>query len=216
VRRGPNPKTFMFMAIGTFILGLGASYMGYSQMTAAQGEIATLKGEVKDEKEVQSELDTAKAALDECSVKLQHLEQGIPELAYIPTLMTELEKTGKQFGIKVLGVRPMPKSQTAASAKQVEGGADKKQAYEELSIEIKGIGTYGSVMRWVNSLQQFPKIVAARSVQLSPKVDPGKAQHELDMTVELKAYVFRQPAAKAPKADLENKSASTGVKRNAG
>src|SRR5687768_10090809 len=112
----------MFMAIGTFILGLGASYMGYSQMKSAQGEIAALETEVKDEKEVQSELDTAKAALDECSTKLQHLEQGIPELAYIPTLMTELEKTGKQFGIKILGVRPMPKQQTMG-AKKEEGVA---------------------------------------------------------------------------------------------
>lgn len=215
MRRGPNPKTFMFMAIGTFILGLGASYMGYSQVTAAQGEVASLKAEVKDEKEVQSELDTAKAALDECSIKLQHLEQGIPELAYIPTLMTELEKTGKQFGIKVLGVRPMVKEANNA-VKTDEGGGPQKKAYQELSIEVKGIGTYGSVMRWVNSLQQFPKIVAARSVQLSPKVDPGKGSNELDMTVELKAYVFKQPSDKVQKAALENKSASNGVKRNAG
>lgn len=214
MRKGPNPKTFMFMAIGTFILGLGASYMGYSQMTSAQGEVATLKGEVKDEKEVQSELDTAKTALDECSAKLQHLEQGIPELAYIPTLMTELEKTGKQFGIKVLGVRPMPKQNVGI--KPVEGDGAPKKAYEELSIEVKGIGTYGSVMRWVNALQQFPKIVAARSVQLSPKVETGKTQGELDVIIELKAYVFRQASDKAPKANLENKSASTGVKRNAG
>ncbi len=213
--RGPNPKTFMFMAIGTFVLGLGASYMGYSQMSTIQGEISALKSEVKDEKEVQAELDSSKAALDECSAMLQHLEQGVPELAYIPTLMTELEKTGKQFGIKVLGVRPIIK-QAGLGTKTAGESMAAKKPYQELFIEVKGTGSYGSVMRWVNALQQFPKIVAARSVQLAPKVEQGKAANNLEMTVELKAYVFKQPANSSAKSDLENKSASREVNRNEG
>jgi Tfp pilus assembly protein PilO len=213
MKRGPNAKTYMLMAIGTFVVGLGASYFGYSQMTGIQGEISALKTEVKDEKEVQNELDTAKAKLDECAAKLQHLEQGVPELAYVPTLMTELEKTGKQFGIKVLGVRPIVK--TGIQVKD-QSEPKAKKAYEELVIEVRGLGTYGSVMRWVNALQQFPKIVAARSITLAPKVEPGKSQTDLDVTVELRAYVFPQSKAQAPKADLENKEASLGVKRSEG
>jgi Tfp pilus assembly protein PilO len=213
MKRGPNAKTYMLMAIGTFVVGLGASYFGYSQMTGIQGEISALKTEVKDEKEVQNELDTAKAKLDECAAKLQHLEQGVPELAYVPTLMTELEKTGKQFGIKVLGVRPIVK--TGIQVKD-QSEPKAKKAYEELAIEVRGLGTYGSVMRWVNALQQFPKIVAARSITLAPKVEPGKSQTDLDVTVELRAYVFPQSKAQAPKADLENKEASLGVKRSEG
>jgi Tfp pilus assembly protein PilO len=213
MKRGPNAKTYMLMAIGTFVVGLGASYFGYSQMTGIQGEISALKTEVKDEKEVQNELDTAKAKLDECAAKLQHLEQGVPELAYVPTLMTELEKTVKQFGIKVLGVRPIVK--TGIQVKD-QSEPKAKKAYEELAIEVRGLGTYGSVMRWVNALQQFPKIVAARSITLAPKVEPGKSQTDLDVTVELRAYVFPQSKAQAPKADLENKEASLGVKRSEG
>ncbi|MBC8065219.1 MAG: type 4a pilus biogenesis protein PilO [Chlorobia bacterium] len=203
------------MAIGTFVIGLGASYFGYSQVTNVQGEVSALKTEVKDEKEVQAELDKAKATLDECAVKLQHLEQGVPQLAYVPTLMTELEKAGKQFGIKVLGVRPIAKQATPT---KIEGELDapKKKAYEEMTIEVKGIGSYGSVMRWVNALQQFPKIVAARSVTLSPKVEPGKTDLTLDVTVELRAYVFPQPQGSDIKTDLATKSASLEVKRNEG
>lgn len=216
MKKGPNPKAFMIMAGGTLLLGLGASYLGYSQMTEVQGEVSALKAEVKDEKEVQDELDKAKAKLDECSSKLQHLEEGIPDFAYIPTLMTELEKTGKQFGIKVLGVRPIVK-QTAPIKKDDSSDSTlpDKKAYEELAIEVKGNGSYGSIMRWVNSLQQFPKIVAARSVQLSPKADPLQKGTSLDMTVELRAYVFKQ-AQQAKKSDLQNRSASLQVTRNEG
>jgi Tfp pilus assembly protein PilO len=218
MRRGPNPRTYMLMAVGTFVLGLGASYMGYSQMTGVQGEVSALKTQVKDEKEVQAELDAAKGKLDECAAKLQHLEQGIPELAYVPTLMTELEKTGKQFGIKVLGVRPIPKTGIQAP-KQGDLEPSAKKAYEELAIEVRGIGTYGSVMRWVNALQQFPKIIAARSVTLAPKVEPGKTQTDLDVTLELRAYVFPQANGSQPATtptEDGNRTAKLGVNRSEG
>ena len=215
MKKGPNPRTYMFMAIGTFVVGLGASYFGYSQVTSVQGEVSALKAEVKDEKEVQAELDKAKATLDECSEKLQHLEKGVPQFAYVPTLMTELEKTGKQYGIKVLGVRPIAKQMGAARKDDADPSAKAKKAYEEMTIEVKGVGSYGSVMRWVNALQQFPKIVAARSVTLSPKMEPGAAVKPLDVTVELRAYVFKDSTAKKSD-DQSTKSASLQVKPNEG
>ncbi len=213
MKRGPNPKTYMLMAIGTLVLGVGASYFGYSQMSGVQGEVATLKSEVKDEKSVQSELDKAKTMVDECALKLKHLEEGVPQLAYVPTLMTELEKSGKEYGIKILGVRPMPKQSNLK--KDADTGAAKK-AYEEMSIEVKGIGSYGSVMRWVNSLQTFPKIVAARSVQLTPKVEQGQTAISLDVTVELKAYVFPEPKVVKPAEEPLNKTARLEVSRHEG
>ena len=216
MKRGPNPKTFMLMSGGTILLGLIASHFGYSHMTEVEGEVLALRTEVKGEQEVQAELDKAKAKLDECLAKLQHLEQGIPTFAYIPTLMTELERTGKAHGIKVLGVRPVIKP-VAPVAKSEDGETMvAKKPYDELTIEVKGLGSYGSVMRWVNALQQFPKIVAARSVQLSPKPDPSQAAASLDMTVELRAYVFKQPQDAVKNSSLANKSASLKVNRNEG
>ncbi len=216
MKRGPNPRTYMFMAIGTFVVGLLASYFGYNQVTSVQGDVNALKAEVKDEKEVQGELDKAKATLEECAAKLAHLEKGVPQFAYVPTLMTELEKTGKQYGLRVLGVRPVAKQLGVVKKEDFDPSAAAKKAYEEMTIEVKGIGSYGSVMRWVNSLQQFPKIVAARSVTLAPKVEPGSDEKPLDMTVELRAYVFKEPQAGAKKGDLGSKSARLEVKPNEG
>jgi Tfp pilus assembly protein PilO len=214
---GPNPKTFMILSAVTIFAGIGATYFGFTQKVAVEGEVSALKAEVKEESEVQAELDTAKATLEECATKLKHLEQGVPEFAYIPTLMTELERTGKQHGIKVLGVRPMIKVAAPVKKSETDGEATltTKKAYEELTIEVKGNGDYGSIMRWVNSLQQFPKIVAARAVSLSPKAEPGRGMY-LDVTVELRAYVFKQPETGVSNADLSQKTASLGVNRNEG
>jgi len=231
MKRSPNPKTYMIMAVGTLVLGAVASYYGYSQMTGAQAEVAQLKGQVKDEKTVQQELDASKAKVEECALKLKHLEAGVPDFAYVPSLMTELEKAGKKFGIQILGVRPIPKQ---AKPGQKDDTAKAKKAYDELAIEVKGFGSYGSIMRFVNSLTEFPKIIAARSVQLTPKADPGSTKPDLDMVVELRAYVFADSAksnatipaisndpAKPSKtgpagAATEGKTASLGVKRNEG
>jgi Tfp pilus assembly protein PilO len=208
----------MLMSAGTIALGLIASYFGYNHVTEIKGEVTALSAEVREEAEVQADLDKAKAKLDECSTKLQHLEQGIPEFAYIPTLMTELEKTGKANGIKVLGVRPLIKQAPPRKANPDAGDqvVVAKKAYEELTIEVKGIGSYGSIMRWVNGLQQFPKIVAARAVSMAPKQDPTRPGIWLDVTVELRAYVFSQPASERKKLDLAAKSASLGVTNNEG
>lgn len=216
MRSGPNPKKMMLASAGMVLLGLGIVYFGYTKKVQAEGEVTALRAEVKDEAEVQAELDDAKLTLDECATKLQHLEQGVPEFAYVPTLMTELEQTGKLNGIKVLGVRPMIKSVVPTKVTTGEQVITEKKAYEELTIEVKGIGNYGSIMRWVNGLQQFPKIVAARSVSMAPKNDPGRGGFPLDVTVELRAYVFRQPKDAVAKADLTGKSAYKEVKRNEG
>lgn len=234
MKRSPNPKTYMIMAIGTLALGAVASYFGYSQMTGVEAEVAQLKGKVKDEKTVQQELDASKTKLEECAVQLKHLEQGVPDFAYVPSLMVELEKSGKKFGIQILGVRPIPKQARPGTK---EDSAKAKKAYEELAIEVKGFGSYGSIMRFVNSLTEFPKIIAARSVSLTPKADPGATNTALDMVVELKAYVFADKAQATttpanptnPVADPKNpakpgtatkategKTASLGVKRNEG
>jgi len=212
VKRGPNPRTFMLMAVGTFVLGAVAAYFGYSQMSGAEAAVAEVKSKVQDEKEVQKKLDESKAKLDECASKLRHLEAGVPTFAYVPTLMTELEKTGKQFGIKILGVRPIVKA--ASSDKKQSSKKDKP--YQEMAIEVKGLGNYGSIMRFVNSLQEFPKIVAARSVQLAPKVEMGQAKVDLEMVVELRAYVFPDGKDKPKPANTENKTASLEANHHEG
>lgn len=196
MNRGPNPKFFLMLACASLVLGGGAIYWQSSQLSEAREGAKGLRNKLRDERATELEVATTTEKVQESQRQLDHLEMGVPELAYIPTLLTELESVGKQNGIAVLGVRPVVK---AAEAKKPDGTAPKKQAYEELNIEVKGRGNYLAVAAFLEALRTFPKIVAVRTVTLSPKsTDHGGAAFgspSLDATVEIRAFLFAEPAA---------------------
>jgi Tfp pilus assembly protein PilO len=200
VKSGPNPKTFLMLAVGSLVLGGGMTYMAFTGLQASKAELQKLQADAKDTKQLQSELAKSQQSLQDSAVTLQHLEMGVQDYAYVPTMLTELEKLGKTSGIAVLGVRPMPKP--AAPPKEGDGERPKKKVYDELDIEVKGRGTYRSVMNFVQFLGKFPKIVAARTVEMTPKNDPLHPTGMLEVTVNLRAYVFQASTAGAvtPKA----------------
>jgi Tfp pilus assembly protein PilO len=207
VKKGPNPLVFLVMALVTFVVGGGMVFMQYTGLTEQTSRIEGLRKDRKDEKTVRAELAESQRKLDECIQKLSHLEQGVTESAYIPTMLKELERVGKGHGIVVTGVRPIPIP--VKQEKDEEPGRRPKKAYQELLIEVKGRGKYGDVMRFMGVLQSFPKIVAVRTVSLLPKAgaQPGQDEDKLDVTVELKAYAF--PPAETP-ADAKGASEEPG------
>jgi len=192
VRKAPNPKIFVFLALGTFVAGAGMNYMAYSGLTEAQGHIHELTGQVRPTKQVEAELEKSNTELAAMDTQLKHLEAGLPDYAYVPTMMSELEQLGKANGIEVSGVRPTPPPAINPKA----GEKTERKPYDELIIEVKGHGKYGDVMRFVEGLQKFPKIVAIRTMSMAPKNDPTSPdKNKLDITIEMKAFVFPQPQA---------------------
>src|ERR1044072_8698421 len=193
MRKGPNPKLFLMLALAAFVLGGGLCYMAFSNLGSAKENLRKLQAESKNATKLEAELATSVQSLQESTTKLQHLEQGVQDYAYIPTLMAELEKLGKTSGINVTGVRPVPKAAVAKKEEAGDGAPAKRKAYDELDIEVKGRGNYRSVMNFVQALDKFPKIVAARTVELRPKNDPTLPAASLDVTINLRAYVFPVP-----------------------
>lgn len=185
MKKGPNPKLFLIMGVTTLVAGAGGVYVQYGTLSSTEARIQTLKKDVRDPKSMQAEVDQSAKQLADCLTELNHLEKGVPETAYIPTLLTDLEKSGNANGIKVTGVRPVPK----VAAKDDKAT---RKPYDELDIEVKGTGNYASVMKFVSALNSFPKIVAARMVTLSPKSDSSKTGpgDTLDVQIQLRAYIF--------------------------
>lgn len=199
MKRRHSAKFWALMTILGVIGGGALVAMRYSSVGNDRERVAALRAETQDEELVQGQLAHSQKELDLAKLKLQHLEQGIPTTAYIPTLLFELEKIGKDSGIKVIGVRPMPKPAQSTVAKQAgaESTEVARPSYEELNIEVKGRGNYESVMRFVDALRSFPKIVAARTVTVTPGLDPKNAINgQLEVAVELRAYLFPQSKAK--------------------
>lgn len=194
-KRGPNPKIFLILTILTLLAGSALAYMQYTAYAGVKSEVQTLKSTSKDPVEVQKDLDDAIVKLNDTRAKLTHLEMSVPEMAYVPTLLKELEKLGKECGIEVNGVRPIPTS--APPPSKNENGEIAKRArkpYNELDIEVRGRGSYASVMKFIDGLTVFPKIVAARTVSMQPKAAAQDAQAgappKLDVTISLRTYLF--------------------------
>ncbi len=191
--KSPNPKTFMLLAIGALFVGGALTYFAYGNMGNQEANLAKLKADSKDSKTLQQDLEQSKVELNDSTVKMQHLEQSVPEFAYVPTMLQELEKVGKNSGIEVIGVRPMP---TPVVAKKEDEGSSssRRKPFQALDIEVKGRGKYRSVMNFIDAMSTFPKIVSARTVELTPKSDPDSNETLLEVTIQLRAFVFSPPA----------------------
>jgi Tfp pilus assembly protein PilO len=189
VKRNSKATLFLILSGVVFLLGCGGAYVLYGEYSSKEAEAAKLRKDTKDFKQLETELQTIIDENKDNMVKLAHLEKGVPEMAYVPTMLKELEAFGKKNGIQVLGVRPVPQAQSNDPKKK-----PKAKPYNELTIEIKGRGAYRSAMSFVTGLKTFPKIVAARMVSLAPKNDQKAgeaAARTLEMTVELRAYLFK-------------------------
>jgi len=191
VKQGPNPRVFMLMAVGAFVLGGGLTFLAYSGLGAAKDNLKKLQADSKNAKGLQLQLADSQANLQSTATKLKYLENGVQDYAYVPTLLSELEKLGKASGIDVVGVRPLPKPNLPGKKDAPgDGEVKKKKSYDELNIEVKGRGNYRSVLNFIESLGKFPKVVAARTVEMSPKTTPGQTGSVLDVTIDLRAYIF--------------------------
>ncbi len=202
-----TPKPFIWLALAGLALlgGGGLCVMQYMALGERVAEYEKAKRLVENPKSVENELDKTRSDLADAQSRLMHLERSVPPVAYVPTLLKELEAFGIQHGIKVTGVRPLP---TPAQPKD-QGKTVKRKAYEELMIEVKGRGEFWNVLSFVKGLQTFPKVVAARAVSLAPKNDPTLPVSSLDVTIELKSYLFAQAAPEPESASAKTLQIST-------
>lgn len=186
IKRSKTPQVFFVLAALTLTAGAVGSFFQYQEISDQQEMVKELEKDARDTKDIQADLDLTNESVATSKVELNHLEKSVPAFAYVPTLLRELELFGKEHGIDVLGVRPIPKVEP-----KDKSGRPKKKAYEELAIEVKGRGLFKNVQAFVEALQKFPKIVGARAVSLTPKNEPGETKGKtLDVTIELRTFLF--------------------------
>lgn len=199
------PIRIVVMLMAAVLLASGGITMwsrSMSQGTKANYE--KLLKEVPDESVLQKMVSETQVVVDDYESQLQHLEMAVPSLAYVPTLLTELEDLATQHNIVVTGVRPIIANRAQKSVDDKAAGTlKKKPAYEEMSIDITGRGTYENVMQMVEAIKKFPKIVAIQTIALVPRRESAEEKKDglksngivLDATVRIKTYLFPIPTA---------------------
>lgn len=203
-----NPKIFMALAAFALVGGAVGSYYQWSSLQEVRAKVGDIRAQMREPEKVTREVEQSAAEVADFTAKLNHLEKGVPQMAYVPTLLAELDKIGTENGIDVLGVRPVVQA-APLTANQADGGAPKRKPYEELNIEVKGRGDYRSVLSFVQALQRFPKIVAARTVSITPKMGQDK-EMRLDITIELRAYLF--PTSQGPTTMPQDRATDRPIK----
>ncbi|MCC7101624.1 MAG: type 4a pilus biogenesis protein PilO [Fimbriimonadaceae bacterium] len=190
-----SSKILILLSLAVFAAGGTACYYQWQDLSSNQEKTAQLRSQVSKQADVQKQLDEITLKVDQSQEKLNHLEQGVPVRAYVPTLMAEIESLGKLNGIRVTGVRPMAakfanpvKKPTAGEEPVVEA----RKTYEEQLVEVKGMGHFLKVLSFLEQLESFPKIVAVQSVTMIPKNDLNSKSDPsaLEIVIEIKAFVF--------------------------
>ncbi len=202
-----TPKAFYILSGVVVAAGAGLLWITNASISDQASRIATLRKELRDEKTVLTELGDAKKRVDDLKFKLVHLETGVQDFAYIPTMLKELEQFGKKNNLEITQVKPI-----LTPAPVGKDGEKRKSAYQELNVQVKARGSYENSLQFLQAINKFPKIVAVRTVSLSPHVDNstkqvGKPVLELDL--ELRAYAFKEEDK-----NKDQKTASRGTKGN--
>jgi Tfp pilus assembly protein PilO len=186
MKKSPKPKT-LFIISGVVLLAAGGvCYMQFNALGDEQNKLTQLRPELKSPTQLRNEITELTDKLKETQLVVHHLEQGVPDFAYVPTMLKDLEARTKQQGLMFLGIRELPRQKPPELK---EGQKLEKKPYTEMDFEITARGKFGDVVRFVRSLDNFPKIVATRGVTLQPKSNP-KGPFLLDVTFEVRTFVF--------------------------
>ncbi|HWD41829.1 MAG TPA: type 4a pilus biogenesis protein PilO [Fimbriimonas sp.] len=199
MKKASNANLFFALAAIAVLGGGGFLFLQNSSLDTQRDEVRSLEKQASQASTVSAQLVDAKKSLNELQTKLAHLEQGLPDSAYVPTMLKELELMGKSQNLEVTGLRPSIKRPTS-NAKDREMA---KKPYEPLDLELKAKARYSDLVNFVRALDSFPKIVAVRTLAIVPPA-PGARAHDdrLDVTMGLRAFLFKQSQPQtAVKAD---------------
>jgi len=185
-------KSVALLALATLLVGGGLIYWQYNNRSSAQSRVASLEAELPDIEQVQADLATSQQELEDHRIRLEHLEKSLPKEAYIPTLLKELEMVGRERNLTVTGIRPI------LQPNGVGATVDDDSGYQKLDIDITGQGTYRAVLEMIASLKSFPKILSVTTIAIQPRRDIQSKSNDLDTTIRLRAYIFKEALAPIP------------------
>jgi Tfp pilus assembly protein PilO len=216
---GPDRKVvFALLGIAALcLIGLGVS------LYRAKGtELAKLARELKAKETQLTEVrlnltkqPELEAKYSRLQARLSVLEPGLPNSAYMPTFLRQIERLATETNNRIVMIRPKAKPATGRSAAvtmnnetgevvkeepKAAGSTGKagkesdktKLPYDYSSIELKIEGTYTTILSFLKELQQFPKMIAVNDISFSPKQSGSLMQSpELVATMDLTAVVTK-------------------------
>jgi len=210
---GDRKIIFALLGIGILcLIGLGASlYHGKAdELKELEQTLSQKEAELQEMQSKVTQLPQLEDEYQNLRGRLSVLEPALPDSAYIPTFLRQIESLATGTRNDILLIRPKPAIKRSAADVAVkindETGAIIKDAgpageaapppsmpYDFVPIELRVQGTYWTVIDFLAELQQFPKMIAVNDISFSPNqggIASGRSPN-LTASMELTAVVMK-------------------------
>jgi Tfp pilus assembly protein PilO len=214
-RLRPDKRSVAILAaalVGTLAGGGALLYQQEHTLSAVIVQLHEKEKQRDESARLASRLADTELRLKEDTDRLKFLEASLPDMAYVPTLLKQIEQLGKDTHNQVRGVRPDmapakpvrpavrrtdPEAQENDGDKKAPEEQPKPEPYTRLPIVVSLTGTYKDYQSFLQRLTQFPKIVAVDKVQLRPhfEADQTGGSPKLEVEMQLTAFILKEGAA---------------------
>jgi len=221
-----SQRVFLLLTVISLIVAGGLSYMQIAEWRSVKAEADEIAKELDNPEALRRQVSEMRNATVSSRLAVAHLELNLPTRDYVPTMLRELEAMGRAAGLRITGVRPVPKKEKPKPVEEEKAapgapkdGSQKKEErkpYEEMDFDIEATGQYMQVLKFLEMVSGFPKIIAVKSVSISATPNPRDVgPPKLSATFGVRAFIFPtkpQNLAESPsRASMERSGSSQGV-----
>lgn len=213
---------FALLAIAALCLtGLGVSLYRAkgAELERLHKDLVTREKQLEDVRAKLTEQPKLEARYAELQTRLSVLEPALPDSAYMPTFLRQIERLAVGTDNRIVAIRPKAKTgskgqsakvnpetgevmkpDTAAEKQEAESAKGKQEAdrkskipYDHSSIEMKIEGRYSTILAFLDELRRFPKMIAVNDINFSPKSVGAETVRspELTATLDLTAVIMK-------------------------
>ena len=196
-------RKIVFALVGIAVLcliGLGGSlyHAKAGELARLEEQLSAKENELAEVREKLTELPSLEANYGTLQGRLSVLEPSLPDSAYIPTFLRQIEGLATGTHNNILMIRPKPSVQGSSGPAVTindetgaiihgQPGADVPPApmmpYDFIPIELRLEGTYWTVIDFLAELQKFPKMIAVNDIAFSPTQAGVTARQSPRLTV---------------------------------
>lgn len=196
-------------AAGVVLLGGGGILVGLnSKLTTLQTSAQQKDAEVSSSEQIAHRYQATLDNYNQTQAHIQYLESSVPDRAYVPTLLAQVQALAAQTHLSVAAIRPTTSAPaapptpapTSSDSGSVPSASVKKSApppYDTMDVAVDVAGSYADTSMFLYSLTRFPKIVSVDSVQMHPGAAPKGGPALITTNLKLTAFMFHDADAAA-------------------
>jgi type IV pilus assembly protein PilO len=154
----------------------------YEEMDQLETKLQELEKQLATAKINAAELEKFQAKMQEAEAQFKIAMRALPEQAEVPSLLTNVSKSGVELGVELLSFKP---------AAEVN-----KEFYAELPMEINIRGDYHHQAMFFDRVARLSRIININNISISA----DKAGRDLNTLCTAVTYKFIEPAPDKPAA----------------